>query len=522
MGKINIKYSDGNIGGVIASQDGVSGYIHFNNVLANQFPSLPKVVRLRQARDLNKYGIYGTPQELIDNGSVAADATAYGVTITASSVSTVVTLEFNSPVSGKEIKVMSTLGKMKEAILAEAKNDYIQYYNVREFLGMSTLADVLDAYYVFTYDSGDVEFTMTTTQPAFQGIFGTLSFTCAGGTLSSTSCGDFDICQVYQNIADYFAQSPDSVLYFSLISGNGLQDATDAIDEIVKASDGQVRQVAYVSGTTPVTDYIASFIGGIQTHLESLATDKKPLVAIVGDAMAYKRSNSISNVNLRSYSAKRVSGVLTTLPHTFQYSATTSHTVMGEVLGLISKNKVSDSIAWVGNNPMLYGEYDVNTATSVVTYSWEAAGEIATDDIDAFQANGWILPMSYVGNSARFINADNNSAAALSDYNSIKRVRTMDKVARLAYQALVPFISSPLYVDKATGFLSEMTVQKFETVISQQLDTMENAYELSGYSVEIPEDQNILQTATLDVNVKVVPVGSADVINVNLAYAVQI
>lgn len=521
MGKINIKYNDGNIGGVIASQDGISGYIHFNNVIANSF-NLPSVMKLRQARDLNKFGIYGTPQEMIDNGSVTADATAYGVTITASSVSTVVTLEFNSPVSGNPIKVKSTLAKMKDAILAEAKNDYIKYYDVREFLGMSTLADVLNAYYVFTYSAGDVEFTMKTTQPAFQGCLTTLSFTCTGGTLSCTTCGDFDVCQVYQNVADYFAQSPDSVLYLSIISGNTTSDATDAINNIVKESDGNVRQIAYVSGTTPITDYIASFIGAINTFCESLANDKKPIIVVLGDAMAYKRSNSITDVNLRSYSAKRVSGVLTTLPHTFQYSASTSHTVMGEVLGLISKNKVSDSIAWVGNNPLLYDEYDINTATTVVSYSWKKSSEIATDDIDEFQANGWVFPMSYVGNSARFINTDNNSAQALSDYNSIKRVRTMDKVARLSYQALVPFISSPLYVDKTTGFLSEMTVQKFQNVIESQLSQMENSYELSGFSVLIPADQNILQTATLDVNVKVVPVGSADVININLSYAVQI
>lgn len=521
MGKINIKYNDGNIGGVIASQDGTSGYIHFNNVIVNSF-NLPQVMRLRQAKDLNKYGIFGTPQEMIDNGSVAPDATAYGVTITASSVSTQVTLEFISPVSGNPIKVVSTLAKMEDAIKAEAKNDYIVYYNVREFLGMSTFADVLDAYYTFTYDAGDVEFTMKTAQPAFQGAFVQLSFTCSGGTLSCTQKSDFDVCQVYQNVADYFAQSPDSVLYLSIIDDATLSGATDAIDAIVNASSGQVRQIAYVSGTTYVTDYISSFVAGLQSHCEALSTAKKPVIAIVGDACAYKRSNSITNVNLRSYSAKRVSGVMTALPHTFQYSASTCHSAMGEVLGLISKNKVSDSIAWVGNNPMLYDEYDVNTATSVVAYSWQKASDISDDDIDDFQANGWILPMSYVGNSARFINTDNNSAAALSDYNSIKRVRTMDKVARLAYQALTPFISSPLYVDKATGFLSEMTVQKFETVISQQLDSMENSYEISGYDVQIPEDQNILQTATLDVNVKIVPVGSADVININLSYAVQI
>lgn len=521
MGKINVRYNDGNIGGVIASQDGTSGYIHFNNVIAGGF-NLPQVMRLRQAKDLNRYGIYGTPQELVDNGSVAADPTAYGVTITATSISTVVTLEFISPVSGNPIKVVSTLAKMEDAIKAEAKNDYIIYYNVREFLGMSTLKDVLDAYYTFTYDADDVEFTMKSAQPAFQGAFVQLSFTCTGGTLSCSQKSDYDVCQIYQNVSDYFAQSPDSVLYLSVISDATLAGATDAIDAIVNASSGQVRQIAYVSGTTYVTDFISSFVAGIQSHCESLSSAKKPVIVVIGDACAYKRSNTITNVNLRSYAAKRVSGVLTSAPHVFQYSASTLHTVMGELLGLISKNKVSDSIAWVGNNPMLYGEYDVNTATSVVAYSWQKASDIDDDAIDEFQGNGWILPMAYVGNSARFINTDNNCASALGDYNSIKRVRVMDKVARLAYQALTPFISSPLYVDKGTGFLSEMTVQKFETVISQQLGSMENSYEISGYDVQIPEDQNILQTATLDVNVKIVPVGSADVININLSYAVQI
>lgn len=523
MGKINIKYNDGNIGGVIASQDGVSGYIHFNNVIYNTFPrELPKVMRLRQAKDLNKYGIYGTPQELIDNGVLAADATEYGITLTAANASDVVTLSFDSPVSGKAITVKSTLAKMKDTLMSEGRNDFIKYYDVRDFSGMSTLADVLSAYFTVAYDEDDLTFVIKTAQPDLSAIFSSYTVDCDGATMSVTYSDRYDICQVYQNIADYFSQSPDSVLYFSLIEGNALQDATDAMTEIVNASEGQVRQIAYVSGTTLISGYASSFIAGLQSYAEAMAVAKKPFSIVLGDACQIKRSQTASNVNLRSYSAKRVSCVVTTMPFAFQYSTNTAHTIVGEVLGLISKNKVSDSIAWVGNNPMIYGEYNVNVVTDAADYSWLKASDLDQDMIDAWQANGWIFPMSYVGNAARFINTDNNSSAILSDYNSIKRVRTMDKVARLSYSALVPFISSPLYVDKATGFLSEMTVQKFENVLESQLSQMENAYEVSGFDVNIPEDQNILQTATLEVNIKVVPVGSADVININLAYAVQI
>ena len=110
MGKINIRYNDGNIGGVIASQDGVSGYIHFNNVIVNSFPrELPDVMRLRQAKDLNQYGIYGTPQELIDNGIITNDGVYYGFTLTATAETDVVTVEFLSPVSGNKIKVKAEI-----------------------------------------------------------------------------------------------------------------------------------------------------------------------------------------------------------------------------------------------------------------------------------------------------------------------------------------------------------------------------------------------------------------------------
>lgn len=523
MGKINVRYNDGNIGGVIASQDGISGYIHFNNVIVNTFPrELPKVMCLRQAKDLNKYGIYGTPQEMVDNGVFAPDATEYGLEITASDVTDVITLEFASPVSGKQIKIVSTIDKLVDNLKSEAKNDFIAYYDVRDFSGMSTFADVLDNYFTVSYDSGDLVVEVKTAQPNLSALFTSHNVDCDGATCVATYSDRYDICQVYQNIADYFKQSPDSVLYFSLTGGNTTDDAIDDMTAIINASEGQVRQIAYASGSTLIYDYAPSFITALNTFAEQMAGNKKPFSIILGDAKPIYRASKATAVNCRSYSAMRVSCVVTAIPYAFQYSANTAHSIVGEVLGLVSKNKVSDSIAWVGNNPMLYGEYDVDINTDTVDYSWMKASDLTSEDIDSWQGNGWILPMSYVGNSARFINTDNNSSAPLSDYNSIKRVRTMDKIARLSYQALVPFISSPLYVDKATGFLSEMTAQKFESVISTQLTTMENAYEVSGFSVEIPAEQNILQTATLEVNVKAVPVGSADVININLSYAVQI
>jgi hypothetical protein len=87
--------------------------------------------------------------------------------------------------------------------------------------------------------------------------------------------------------------------------------------------------------------------------------------------------------------------------------------------------------------------------------------------------------------------------------------------------ALIPQLLSPLTVD-TDGKLSADTVKSFENLASTPLERMVNAGELSGQSVTIDPDQDVLATSTLNIVVELQPRGVARTIQVTIGFTVSI
>lgn len=76
-------------------------------------------------------------------------------------------------------------------------------------------------------------------------------------------------------------------------------------------------------------------------------------------------------------------------------------------------------------------------------------------------------------------------------------------------EALLPYVNSPLMVNPATGFLAPSKITAFKTLIGDILNRMKAAQEISGYSVIIDPNQNVLVNDTLIISYFIVPVGVA-------------
>ena len=85
---------------------------------------------------------------------------------------------------------------------------------------------------------------------------------------------------------------------------------------------------------------------------------------------------------------------------------------------------------------------------------------------------------------------------------------------------LLPELNAPVYVDPDTGKLSPDSIAYFENLASQTLENMERLRELSGSSVYIDPNQNVLATSKLIIQARGVPVGVARNIEINLGFAV--
>jgi hypothetical protein len=154
-----------------------------------------------------------------------------------------------------------------------------------------------------------------------------------------------------------------------------------------------------------------------------------------------------------------------------------------------------------------------------------ANGDFYTDlsdgTISGIDTIGYIYLKKEIGIVGSYHNRPHTAIALTSDYTFIYNNRTIDKAVRGMRSFLLPQLSSPVKVN-ANGTLTEDIIAYFETLCARALEVMERDNELSAFDVVIDPTQNVLSTNTLTIAVKLVPIGVADTIEVNVGFALSI
>jgi hypothetical protein len=148
--------------------------------------------------------------------------------------------------------------------------------------------------------------------------------------------------------------------------------------------------------------------------------------------------------------------------------------------------------------------------------------EIDKSVIESLDEKRYLLLLTYPGLAGSFWNDSHTMNEPTSDYAYIENVRTIDKAIRGIRTYLLPYLSSPIYVNADTGQLRPDTVTFLEQLAGRQLEDMERAGELSGYRVEIDPEQNVLTTSTVEFVIKKVGVGIMRTINVKIGYTTKL
>ena len=107
------------------------------------------------------------------------------------------------------------------------------------------------------------------------------------------------------------------------------------------------------------------------------------------------------------------------------------------------------------------------------------------------------------------------------DYRTISRNRVINKSRRSVRNALLPYVNSPIKVDPSTGYLSAAQRTIFENKVGDILKAMETAEEISGYSVSVPTNQNVLTNDTVIIKYTIVPIGTATTIEVTEGLSIK-
>jgi hypothetical protein len=371
------------------------------------------------------------------------------------------------------------------------------------------------------YSATSNTLTVTITAPLTEGIFlnsGTPYVATVVGTIAGTLtqnvvvgiASTIDI--MYYHTLEYFRVQPKGKLYIGIYAVSA--DFAE-VTTMQNYSSGALRQLgvytqaAYASGTVTL----------LQAQAVAMETAHKPLEILYNPDFV-GTTDLTTLVSLHTQTNKYVSVMFGQDGNAKGYklfkATNKSIGCVGTCLGAIALAKVSESIAWVAKFNMASTEYDVLNFSNGQVYS------VLTDGvINNLDSQGYIFLKKYIGLSGSYFNNPYTAITITSDYSRINNNRTIHKATRGMREFLLPAIASPVNVN-SDGTLSEDVVSYFESLCKRALDVMVRDFELSAFSVTIDPTQNFLSTSVMENTASLVPIGSADTIEVNVGFVLSV
>lgn len=198
----------------------------------------------------------------------------------------------------------------------------------------------------------------------------------------------------------------------------------------------------------------------------------------------------------------------------------------GTFLGQLLKLSVHQRPSW-RSNPVNGGGRWVTLAD----INGDSVEEKTQAEIDAYDTQGVVLVVRTLRLTDAFISSARMAIRTADDYAVITNGRVIDKAVVLAYDGLVLNLDGPVYVDPSNGNLTPEAVSKLEQaaydsinnnmVIGKTGDDVEvsvdpNTGSLPLDAVFIDPNQNLLVTDQIIVEIRIVPVGAANTIVINI------
>lgn len=319
---------------------------------------------------------------------------------------------------------------------------------------------------------------------------------------------------LHYHLSELYRINPAVSLYVGIFEKPQGDNMTFAeIKTVQNFADGRIRQIGVWCGDRVPSGDDLTAIQGQAATLEAqgaeLSVVYAPKVANVKQISTSLAGGGKCRVSVVIGQAG--SGTGAELYKDKANAAKASVSGLGVVLGLISKAKVHQCIAWVKEFP---------TGISLPAFG---DGRLLRDMdkalVEQLDTARYLFFVTQQGQSGSYMNDSHTMDSATSDYASIESVRTMDKGARGVRAYLIPELGGNVYVDADTGKLASYTVAHLETVAGHALEDMEKAGELSGYKAEIDPDQDVAASSTVDIVLKKVAVPVMRHVRIKIGFA---
>ena len=328
----------------------------------------------------------------------------------------------------------------------------------------------------------------------------------------------------YYHAKEYFRQISNGKLFIGIFPTPTVWDFKE-IETIQNIANGEVRQFGFWDSTRTIVSNGLNDVTAIEaiydTQFNTIIGRYRPFVALyASDISAVVDINTLPDTT--TFDAEHCSLVIGQDANAegleLYNSLGKSITTLGACLGAVSKASVFEDIAWPEKFDMSVtgGELD-----KVSLSNGQNLDGISQNELVALKDKSYLFQIKRDSTAGTY-NIDSLTATIqTSDYFSIENNRTIDKAVRLVNGFMTTKLASPVYVQE-DGTLQESTLQVFKQGSKKQLDTMEDAGEVSASAVLIDPNQNVLSTSCIELSIVIVPVGVAREIKINIGYELNI
>lgn len=186
---------------------------------------------------------------------------------------------------------------------------------------------------------------------------------------------------------------------------------------------------------------------------------------------------------------------------------------VGIILGRVAAIPVQRNAGRVKDGSIqLHGEASVS--------SGELVSAFTDAELTALNSAGYVMLIRRDGTTGYFVNNDHTACPLTDDYAYVHRGRVIDKAARLVRSVYLQELLDDVDVDAATGKLAASVVKNYQRLAEKSVEVnMLAKSEISGVSVFVDPDQNILSTDKIVTVMRIVPKGMVNAVEVLLSFS---
>lgn len=317
---------------------------------------------------------------------------------------------------------------------------------------------------------------------------------------------------LFYHIKEYFRIQPKGVLYVHLADDTGI--SYDEHQVLQRFADGEIRQFLIYD----LSAYLPATLTTIQAATTVLESEFQPCqVLYAADMQALTLGglaslNTLSNKNVHLIISEDGAGDGAALA----ISESTSITDGGAKLGAVSLAKVNQNIGWKQNFNMTDGQ-ELEVPAFATGATTELFKDQASSLITTLHDDGFLFLLKDTGFDGTYNNGFRSAIIPSNDLSTGEKNRTLDKGARNIRTILLPQVNGELFFN-ADGTLTEDTIAFFKNEAGRPLVQMQRDGEISAFIIEIDPTQNAQSTGKLKLTAKLVPVGVAEQIEVNIGF----